>query len=203
MISFGSTYKINQKQAFEADFADKLYGLYRDGVEIVEEFIPIEDSFKTGIFKTITLVSPDEFDKKVESILASKGINFHKTSKKENLNLENIKSRMVLQDDLKETHTLVEVDVKKLDELLQLDNVSSLAQCKNDERFKNFYEYLETGLNIHSPIIVFCNDVDNKFGVHIEDGRHRFAILRDMGMKKIPVAVSNNSLKFLKKFELI
>lgn len=203
MISFGSTYKINQKQVFSPDFADKLYSLYKNGVDIVEEFTSPKDSLKTGIFKTITLVSPDEFDEKVECILASQGIDFHKTDKKQNLNLENIKSRMVIDPDFKETHTLVEVDTKKLDELLQLDNVSSLTQSKNDERFKKFYEYLETGLNINSPIIVFSNDVNGIFGVHIEDGRHRFAILRDMGMKKIPVAVPHDSLEYLKDFTLV
>lgn len=51
MISFGSTYKINQKQVFSPDFADKLYSLYKNGVDIVEEFTSPKASLKTGIFK--------------------------------------------------------------------------------------------------------------------------------------------------------
>ena len=90
-----------------------------------------------------------------------------------------------------------------VDELLKLDNVSSIKESKYDEKFEKFHKYLETGLDINSPVIIFSNDVNGVFGVHIEDGRHRFAILRDMGMKKIPVAVSKDSLKYLKNFALV
>ena len=56
MISFGSTYKINQKQVFSPDFADKLYSLYKNGVDIVEEFTSPKDSLKQEYLKDFTLV---------------------------------------------------------------------------------------------------------------------------------------------------
>ena len=83
-ISFGSTYKLTPKQNFDVGFSDKLYELYKDGVEYTEEFTPYEEAIKTGVFSKITLVAPDKFDEKVESILCAFGINFHKTTKEEN-----------------------------------------------------------------------------------------------------------------------
>ena len=193
-ISFKSTYKINQTQNLSSDFADKLYELYKAGVDMKE------NSTKD---KLLTLVAPDKLDNEIESILMARGIDFHKTTKAQNLNLDNIKARMVLDPDFEDTHILVEIDSKRLDELLKLDNVSSIKESKYDEKFEKFHKYLETGLDINSPVIIFSNDVNGVFGVHIEDGRHRFAILRDMGMKKIPVAVSKDSLKYLKNFTLV
>ena len=193
-ISFKSTYKINQTQNLSSDFADKLYELYKAGVDMKE------NSTKD---KLLTLVAPDKLDNEIESILMARGIDFHKTTKAQNLNLDNIKARMVLGPDFEDTHILVEIDSKRLDELLKLDNVSSIKESKYDEKFEKFHKYLETGLDINSPVIIFSNDVNGVFGVHIEDGRHRFAILRDMGMKKIPVAVSKDSLKYLKNFTLV
>ena len=49
-ISFGSTYKLTPKQNFDVGFSDKLYELYKDGVEYTEEYTPYEEAIKTGVF---------------------------------------------------------------------------------------------------------------------------------------------------------
>ena len=71
-----------------SDFADKLYELYKAGVDMKE------NSTKD---KLLTLVAPDKLDNEIESILMARGIDFHKTTKAQNLNLDkwNIKTSNV------------------------------------------------------------------------------------------------------------
>ena len=79
-------------------------------------------------------------------------------------------------------------------------------------RYKMFKEILEKPEDERkkwlqeSPngnIIASSVEIDDTGRVHFSNGRHRYAVLRDLGMKQIPVAMTSNSIKNAKKFGYI
>ena len=69
------------------------------------------------------------------------------------------------------------------------------------EKYDNIKQFLETGEPIVAPHIYF-EVKDDKTTVHFQDGRHRFAVLRDLGMKEIPVAINKNDISIAEKMGL-
>lgn len=204
-ISFGSNYLINQGKEFPYKVIDNLYCLERQGVAISQEFTPFKEACETGIFSTIRVSSPDEIDETIETILLSNGIDFHKTSKEFALKPENIISRIQVDPYFNHSHSLVEIDVEKFDKLFKEDKLSYIEpQGTNGigERYNNFVDYLKTNKPINASR-VYVNVLDEEICAAIGDGRHRFAVLRDMGIKKLPVAMDETSIKNAKKFGLI
>jgi len=79
-------------------------------------------------------------------------------------------------------------------------------------RYKMFKEIIEKpederkrwlGESPEGNIIVSSVDIDDIGRISFGNGRHRYAVLRDLGMKKIPVAMSNKSIKNAKKYGYI
>ena len=62
-------------------------------------------------------------------------------------------------------------------------------------RYQNFKEWIAT----HDSITASCVDVDAQGRVRVGDGRHRLAVLRDAGLKTLPVAMSKASVKNAEK----
>ena len=69
------------------------------------------------------------------------------------------------------------------------------------EKYDKFKLFLETGEPIIAPIIYFDTN-ENETSLHFEDGRHRFAVLRDLGMSKIPVAIDKKDIPIAEKIGL-
>ena len=63
-------------------------------------------------------------------------------------------------------------------------------------RYKNFAEFIKTAKSIDAPNVAVNKDGGIVFG----DGRHRYAYLRDMGVKNIPLSMDAESIKNAKKF---
>lgn len=202
-ISFGSNYLINQGHNFPYNALAQIERL--EGLEASQEFCPFKEACETNIFSKITLNSPDEYDEEIERILISNNINFSKTTVEEALNLENIKSRMMLDPDFSDSHKLVLISTDTLNELFKKDSTSYLEPfgANGEERgYENFCKYLKTGKKIYAPMVTI-NNFNDKLSASISDGRHRFAVLRDMGMEAIPVAIPNYSVEIAKSYGLL
>lgn len=202
-ISFGSNYFINQKSGFPYIVLDKIESM--KNVEVSQDFCSPSESFKTGVFSKITVNAPDSLDNKIERLLISNNINFSKSSIKDALNLKNILSRIELEPELRSTHKLVLLDVKTLDDLFKKDGLSHIkpqgANALNN-RYNEFCDYLRSGKKIYATRVTF-NEFNGELSASISNGRHRFAVLRDMGMEKMPVALSKDSIEVAKKHGLL
>lgn len=92
-------------------------------------------------------------------------------------------------------YVLVPVNVKKFDELLQ--QVPDIYVGPNGAgeihgRYERFKEFLKTGI----PIEASSGGVsEDGLRAGFSNGRHRWAVLRDMGFEYIPVSMDRGSLK--------
>lgn len=190
---------------------DKLYNdLYAHNgleVEIYEEYFDDKKSQerKTDGEYIINLI--DKYDKKFESYLTQKGINFRKTTKRELQKEENIKSRIKLDGAQKFMGlTLVEVNTKDFDKLFKETDeafyINEFGKGGEETRYNNCIEYLLTGQEM-TPSTVAVRETDDKVEIGFIDGRHRYSVLRDMKIEKIPVAMSKDSIEIAKKYNLI
>ena len=67
-------------------------------------------------------------------------------------------------------------------------------------RYNRFKEFLQSNpKEVHSPSI----HINDSGDVHFNNGRHRYAVLRDSGVKHIPVSMDRESRKNAKKFGYI
>ena len=205
-ISFGSNYKINVGNNFPNEALDKIYNYEFKGGKIYSQFTDIEEAQKTHIYEKMNVCIPDEHDIDFETYLISKGINFKKETTKEAMDIENIKGRIELSKQQKaRNYVLVEIDTNKFNELFKQNGISYISPNGTNgigNRYKKFEEYLKTGQPI-TATDVNVNVFNGKLSTSINDGRHRFAYLRDMGMNKIPIAMSKESYQNAKEFGLI
>lgn len=98
--------------------------------------------------------------------------------------------------DEKSGNVLVSLDTAKADDSWKSGDVNKTLYIgpggtKNaiKDRYANFGEFAKTAEQIDVPSIV----VDENGKVSFEDGRHRFAYMRDQGLENIPVAMSPES----------
>ena len=75
-------------------------------------------------------------------------------------------------------------------------------EWKSKSRYDGFKEYIKTDLPIDASE-VYINDSYGKPEICFQDGRHRYAVLRDMEFKKIPVAMNEESYKLAIKYGLV
>ena len=207
-ISFGSNYKFNiandnSKNAESA--ANILSQLELKNPEILffSDFMPFNEISKTGIFEKIHISAPDTFDEYIESVLNQRGVKFEKHTKEEDLDPKNIYKRIVLPKK-RPNQRLVSLDVKKVDDLFK-ENDLYIFEEKNqskDKSFQNVRNYLATGRDIDATEIVLSEKNDKLF-LSILDGRHRFCVMRDLGMDKIKFALSEDSCELAYKYGLI
>lgn len=68
--------------------------------------------------------------------------------------------------------------------------------------YKEFQKYLKTGKEIDAPTIKII-DYPEGYSFGFIDGRHRFAVLRDLGMERIPFAIDDESIEAARKYGLL
>lgn len=208
--SFGALYTVKAQENPDKtdDIADlKTRCQYQsDGISVYTE--TSEDN--CGHKYSTTCFVGDNYadDDKIETMLINKGIEFNRTSFGKLLDSpENIKERIILSpEDKARGFKLIEIDRIEFDAKYEFfsfgyigNRMSSISQPEKTEKFKN---YLKTGKKIHAPVI-FINDKGNYPEIIFEDGRHRYAYMRDMRMNGIPVAMDEDSIKAAKKFGLL
>jgi len=63
------------------------------------------------------------------------------------------------------------------------------------DRYQRAQDFLESGKPMHAPEVT----VSPEGTIHFDDGRHRFAAMRDSGMEHVPLAMDAESLKNLQE----
>lgn len=184
---------------------EERYSYQRNGISSYTE-IP-EDNYNYKNSTTRFVGDNCTADDEIETMLANRGIKFSRTSFGELLDSpKSVKGRVVLSPDEKERgFKLVELDRLKFDEQYEYHGFAYIGNRWNisqPERMEKFENYLKTGKEIHAPV-VFINDEGTHPEIAFEDGRHRYAYMRDMKMQGIPVAMNEDSIKAAKKFGLL
>jgi hypothetical protein len=99
----------------------------------------------------------------------------------------------------KDGYETVFVDTKKFDSAWKEDKsfyIGLDGEGGIGKRYDGFLKFIDTHDTFEQSVVGF--DIYNKRPSFI-DGRHRFAVLRDLGMKKIPVSVDPDSLEQIQK----
>jgi hypothetical protein len=102
----------------------------------------------------------------------------------------------------KEGNELVNVNTNAFDKAFKKTEwqyVGKNAEGGKPERIAGVEKYLETGKPINASNVVVKDNGTIVFG----DGRHRYAVLRDMGLGKIPMSMDKESLQNAIKFGYI
>ena len=93
------------------------------------------------------------------------------------------------------------LDIKKIEELFKKDQgyIGLGKEGKHGAR-ENMLSFLKTNQPIEMPILgLSLDDYSAVKRVEFTNGRHRFAVLRDMGFKKIWAMISSFQLEEVKK----
>lgn len=68
------------------------------------------------------------------------------------------------------------------------------------KRYNRFKEFLNSDPDvIYAPVV----HIDEDGNIHFDNGRHRFAVFRDIGYKTLPISISKQSIKNAQKFNYI
>ena len=197
-ISFKSTYKLSRQDVNNSQMRKILAKKEKFNMTFTYgSYLSSEDNF--------FIQTPDENGGLTFKFLTKLKIPFKSLQKSETLDYENIKSRMVLSgfdDHDKKVLKLAKTNVleQKFRENGSL-YVGKNGQNGSKEKYDKIKRYLETGEPIIAPHIYFDTKND-KTTMHFHDGRHRFAVLRDLGMREIPVAIDKNDITTAEKMGL-
>lgn len=207
--SFKSLYTVNAQENLDKldDIRDIENQYCFQGSKIYAETEIPEDNYSYRYATTRILGKDYEADDMIETMLANKGINFTRTSFAKLLDSpESVKERVVLSPEEKERgFELVEVDRYNFDfnyEDYGFGYIGRESSISQPERMERFEEYLKTGKKIHAPV-VYISDNGRHPEITFEDGRHRYAYMRDMRMSGIPIAMNEESIKVAKKYGLL
>ena len=197
-ISFKGTYKLSRQDVNNAQMRKILAKKEKFNMNFnYGSYLSSEDNF--------FIQTPDETSKSTFKFLTKLKIPFKSLQKSETLDHENIKSRLVLSgfdDPKKKVLKFAKTNIleKKFKESGSL-YVGLNGKNGSKEKYDKIKRYLETGEPIVAPHIYF--DVkDDKTTLHFHDGRHRFAVLRDLGMSEIPVAINKSDIPIAEKIGL-
>ncbi|MBQ4123643.1 hypothetical protein IJD44_08000 [bacterium] len=209
-LSFGSNYRFtvttkNFSEAMDAadilaekEFKDKEFKAHAT-------FTPFQESLETGVYQKIHISSPNRYDEYIESVLKQRNIPFTKQSKNDAIKLENIYDRIVLGQ-YPEGKMLVSLNTEKVEKLFK-ENQDSYISYKGQKgaignRYKGVLEFLLTGRDIEATKL-YLSERENKLHLEIYDGRHRFAVMRDIGMPRIKFEMDEESFLIAQKYNLI
>lgn len=205
-LPFKSNYRFEVKED-TPDVYFRLTSLDPKNIKVYDEDISdiMLELFKLGIYGRTTVVCDNENDKKVEAFFNKVKIPYVKTPFADLMTHESIVSRIILSGFDKEAKRyLIPLDAEKIDNLFKNDE-DNYIQPKGANgllnRYENFREYLKTGFKIHASRIVI-QDIDGAPKVSFIDGRHRYSVLRDMGIAKIPFCIDSDSFKVAQKYNL-
>lgn len=158
----------------------------------------------TGVFANAHVDADDNYDAAIELILNSCNIDYTKKTHKEVLTPSSIFSRIVMPENSPCTK-LVSLDTQKIEELFKKSEQyisESEADSGYDYSFEGVREFLKTGKNIDATEIVLQEN-EKRLALHIIDGRHRYCVMRDLGMDKIKFAMNDESYSLAVKYGLI
>jgi len=188
------------------DVWDDLVAIKGSDINHIEQPRYDIESLKQGIVSEMFIAVDDSYDSKIEAMLKSRGIDFHKKSFKETLNPNDIKLRMVLTPfDENQGRKLVDLDTQKLESAFQKSAFYLTQEDLSGYEFQHYqdvYNFIKLGSLIDAPS-VYLKEENNELVADFQDGRHRFCVLRNLNMDKIPVAIDKESIELAKKHKLI
>lgn len=93
----------------------------------------------------------------------------------------------------------VEIDIKKLDRAWSLDKDYYIPPRNRlntiGTRYERFLDFLQSGKPIEMPEVgLGPNNIPG-----FDNGRHRFAVLRDLGLERMPIAVDKSQAKIFRQ----
>ena len=199
-ISFKGTFCI-QTQQFDLKTEEKIlkkqqkYGMQLERI-----------NYRDQINETYITV-PDSNDDKTAKLLKKYNVPYYYFNVASRINKAEIPSRIKLdKSDEEMGYKLVNVDVEKLDKLMKENGeyyVGYKAQGGSIEKYEGFKKFLHTKNDIYPSKIRLIKNVHNEYIPIMVDGRHRFAVLRDMGIKTLPVAINAESVEYAREAGLI
>lgn len=203
-ISFRSNFKFDYSPKVESGFSKLFRRWGENSFHIVCES---DDPAKLakGVNEEVYMYVDDFYDKRIESLLIQKGIEFKKTSTADVLDKENILSRISLSElDKKDDMYMPMVDVEKFDKLFAQSWGYIGPNGKNGipKRYSGFQKYLLLNRPINAPSI-HIKEINGRVEVGFRDGRHRYSVLRDMGFSEIPLAMRTKSFILAEKYGLL
>jgi hypothetical protein len=99
-------------------------------------------------------------------------------------------------------HIIVNGNVNEIDKLWKKTKLY-IEPFSNTKKYINSKKDIIEG-KVDIPPIITINDLDeNDLELSFENGRHRFANLRDAGVKNIPIIIANGEMYLFKKLNLI
>jgi hypothetical protein len=101
--------------------------------------------------------------------------------------------------EIKEGNQLINVNTKPFDEAFkntEWQYIDKNAEGGKKERIEGVKKYLESGKPLNASNVVVKDNGAIVFG----DGRHRYVVLRDTGLGKIPMSMDEKSIENAKKF---
>ena len=117
--------------------------------------------------------------------------------------MRNLPRLVFKKSDLKSqrANVLIVVDVLKFDAAWSRDEGFHIPVGQEGlaGRRNRFEDFLKTGEPIEAPNVSVTSQGVVQFG----DGRHRFAVLRDLGYKEISVSVSKKNVALFNQFVLM
>lgn len=120
--------------------------------------------------------------------------------------VNNIIQRICLDPVLENDYRLVNINVGRTDNLLSQDGlfyVGANGKGGSPEKYLRAKQFLESNNPIYAPILALYKDSCKKISIGLIDGRHRFACLRDMGLKEFPIAIKESMITLAKFLDLI
>ena len=210
--SFGSIYKYNVTKDNESEALSALTEFQtkemkdNNGFKVYSDYLPFSEISKTGIFEKVHLSVDDKYDSFIETLLLQNNINYTKQTHEDAILHDNIYDRIVLSDSAKVYgKKLVGLNTAKIEELFKKDMAYISPNGEKgsiSNRYEGVKEYLLTGRNINATEAVLTED-NGELKFTVLDGRHRFSVMRDMGMHKVKMALSEDSAKLAEKYGLI
>ena len=203
-VSFKSTYFINSKSNGTEAYDNALNKISEvsDAAKIYES-IKMINGRNYDFVSQANIVANQGYDEFIEKSLLAQKIKFVKKSNKELLSEEAIKKRAVVPNSDYPTPRYLDkpvyVDAKKFDEAFKetagsgfyIEPYFCMSEAEKEHTDK-IMVFMKSGLPIKLPEVVVRNN-NGKAEIGFQDGRHRYAIMRDLGFKTIPLAMDKNS----------
>jgi len=202
-VNFGSTF-LQVPLIFDnpdKDIHQCIDDIQQSSDQVVEQWISYDK--KCNLY--LNFIIEDKFDENVEAFLKSRNINFKKLTNKELFEEENIKSRLRVNPNYENELTLVELYTQKINDLYRKDEgyyIGDYPDIEKPERYYGFKNYIKTGKPIDASML-YLRETDKGLVASFQDGSHRYAVMRDMGFKKIPFAIDKNTYELAKKYNLL
>ena len=121
-------------------------------------------------------------------------------------NLEALMRRMMV-DDKYMTHKIAWIITKIWDNAWASEDMHYIGEGEIGNRYEKVLEFFAMDpverLQKFGPIVMPRAKVDVRGQITIGNGRHRYAVMRDLGAEKIPISMTEDSLQNAERFGLI